>query len=177
MNFQMKPHPFLAHWVPGFFLSTTILLRHYYWSYHALMEYMPPSQTKSFIVGLAVVVFAWIAGQGLDAARDIAEHVLDLACPIDWEFFFWADRLAIERFEEHYFSYYVFCFNTAIALAGMLMLWLLHGGFSLKAIEGITFLLVFFAADTYLLRMEIHRVLGEWNKRPHNGNRAPVSTI
>jgi hypothetical protein len=174
MNVQMKPHPILAHWVPGFFRSITVLLRHYSWSYHRLMEYMPPSQTKSFIVGLAVVVFSWIAGQGLDAARDILEHVLDLACPVNWEFFFWADPAAIENFEEHFFLYYVFCFNTAIALAGMLALWLVRGGFTMKEIEGITFLFAFFAVDTYLLRMEIYRVLEEWGNRPHKGNQKPA---
>ena len=81
-----------------------------------------------------------------------------------------ADAVAIEKFDEHYFSRYVFCFNTTLALAGMAVLWMLRGSFAMKTVEGITFLLVFFATNTYLLRMEIHRVLDAWNERPHNGN-------
>lgn len=170
MNFHMKPHPLMAHWAPGFFLSAAVLLRHYAWSYHRLMDYMPPSQTKSFLIGMVILVVSWIAGQALDAMRDILEHLVDLAHPLDWDFFFWAEPVEVEKFEEHYFSYYVFSFNTAIAMAGLLLVWLGREGFPFKVIAGITFLLVFFTIDTCLLRMEIQRVLSAWNKQPHRGN-------
>lgn len=178
MNFYFKPHPFLPHWVPGFLLSTAILLRHYGWSYHRLMEYMPASQAKSFLVGLTIVVVAWIAGQALGAARDILEHLWDLLSPIEWDFFFWCDAAEIEKFEEYYFSFYVFCFNTTLALAAMILLSLTRGSFPPKAMAGAALLLAFFAVDTMLLRLEVRRMLAEWSRRPHRGNRtAPGEAV
>ena len=173
MNFYLKPHPFLPHWVPGFFLSMAILLRHYGWSYQRLMDYMPPNQAKSFLVGLTIVVVAWIAGQALGAARNILEHVLDLADPVEWDYFFWCEAAEIEKFEEHYFSSYVFCFNTTLALAAMIMISLTRGSFPPKAMVGSSLLLAFFAVDTALLRMEVRRMLDEWS---HRGGGDPAAS-
>ncbi len=77
MNFSLRPHPLVAHWVPGFLF--VVIIEFCYDNLQSQLPRMlsPSSTTNSAFNILAVVVIAFVVGQVFDAFRDVAENLLD----------------------------------------------------------------------------------------------------
>ena len=159
----------MSRLAPGLLVLAIILLRHYNWSYQLFIEYLPANQAKSLLVGATVAVAAWIIGQLLSAAHDVLEHCLDSVWPVEWGFFFWASPEQVEKFEDHYFNYYVFCSSTALGLLLLLFIFTVRGSCPSKVATILSILLVFFATDAILLRKEIRKVLHDWSFKAPRG--------
>lgn len=116
MNFSMKPHPLIAHWVPGFVVTLIILLSIYEWDYSSLANGVVPTGTSGTFNILALAVIAFVVGQVLDAMRDLLENIWDIKWKINWQFFFEGDKEKLEKLHENYFTYYVFNCNLSLGI-------------------------------------------------------------
>jgi len=102
MNFSLKPHPLIAHWVPGFVVSLSIFL----WGPRLCLESMASNwnaineKFQIFLGGLIAVVVLFVVGQVLDSIRDLIEGKLDDYCKIKWEFIRKMDVNDLKKFEE-----------------------------------------------------------------------------
>ena len=115
MNINLKPHPFLAHFVPGCFTALIVIMAHYNWS---AMELNLASGNIKYPAAFALVVCLLMLGECIDAARDIFEHILDSrkGWGIKWRQFLVAGKEeSLYVFENYYFTYYVFCANSFVA--------------------------------------------------------------
>jgi predicted transporter len=116
VNFNLKPHPFLAHFIPGCFAAIVIAMAHYSWSMAKL------NQTLGTSSGFALLVFivgSLVLGECIDAARDILEDRFDKHCgEIDWNLLLHPEKKeeSLYVFESYYFTYYVFCANLVLAI-------------------------------------------------------------
>jgi hypothetical protein len=84
MDFSLRPHPLVAHWVPGFVVVVGTLGALFNWSYSKLVAEMAPTATTGTagLFGLAVIAF--VVGQVLDALRDsFWERLWDCLWPLD----------------------------------------------------------------------------------------------
>src|SRR5207249_3970827 len=73
MNFSLRPHQLVAHWVPGFVLLLTVQL----WRpamYCKLLGQLPSDRAALTLVW---IVSAFVLGQLLDSLRDLLEHCWD----------------------------------------------------------------------------------------------------
>lgn len=69
--------------------------------------------------GLAFAVTAFVAGQFLDALRNLIEELISIVCPkhaICWAYIWEFSSEKLDKMDDFYFTYYVFDFNLALAL-------------------------------------------------------------
>ena len=116
MNFSLKPHPLIAHWVPGFVSTLITLLAIYNWDYSSLAQSVVPTGTSGAFNILLLAVIAFVVGQALDAIRDLLENIWDIWWEVDWPFFFHGDKEKLENLLESYFTYYVFDCNLSLGI-------------------------------------------------------------
>jgi len=116
MPFSLKPHQLVAQWVPGSVLLVIIFLFARQDGMRHVMQLEQIGGTA--IVLLGAVTGGFVAGLLLDAIRDILEWGLCMvsAWKIDWGYIMRAETEKLQRFEDYYFTYYVFSFNLFIAL-------------------------------------------------------------
>lgn len=158
MNFSPKPHPLIAHWLPG---SVAIILI-YFWHHNcwSLACFGDMSRTQ-----LGLFVIASIAvGEMLDAVRDIGENLFECWCPeeqLNWEFFLEADEKKLDNFENYFYTYYVLCSNFALGLFPVLVLEIIRHCFAHWKIDLLLAVAVgIFVFDAILLRKQIRDLIG-----------------
>lgn len=125
MNFSLKPHPLVAHWVPGFTFLTLIWLSRHDWNFDALVLTGP----QAALITLILSVAAFVIGQVFDAFRDtLIETFLNKGDGKEkewekmWEKIINADTTKADRFEEYYFTWYVLDWNLALSLIAFLLI-------------------------------------------------------
>jgi len=121
MNFSMKPHHLVAHWVPGsvvvFSMAAVICLLFDYSLAH-LLETGP-------ILLLTLATF--MVGQLIDTIRVTwVEELkfLNNRGRINWDFFFECKDQRLENLENYFYVYYVFDLNILIAFVLSLIVYI-----------------------------------------------------
>ncbi len=122
MKFELNSHILIAHWIPGFFLVM---------AFRPMLIASTSEPIKSLmgsgtmggeaITALALAVVAFLAGEFLDASRDLLEDLWDLFQTVEWNFFSDAKQEEIEILRSSLFSYYVFDHNVSLALIFFLL--------------------------------------------------------
>lgn len=100
MNINLKPHPLVAHWIPGLVAVWTIMLSAYDWDYVSLfqvLEGMPSNNTNTLLRTSILAVIAFPVGEILDAMRGgVIEQSWDYLnqgeWEIRWDFFSFAEE-------------------------------------------------------------------------------------
>ncbi|SRR5712692_6690900 len=121
MNFSLKPHPLVAHWVPGLVALLIIILSAFDWDPTRAIKALTLKQ-DSFNLTIAILaVVAFPVGEILDAVRSgIIESFWDRVCngrwEIKWEFFFRGGTRELKNLHEHYFTWYVLDLNLSLAI-------------------------------------------------------------
>ncbi len=174
MNFSLKPHPLIAHWVPGFMVIFIVSFSVSNWDYTCLFNKIISSEatgSRGALIILTLAVAAFVIGEFLDSVRDLViERCLDCQGPIQWDFFFKADKNSLRNLMDNYFTYYVLNWNLALGiivssisiillrLLGLVTLpscrWILIGLLVIAA------LLFFFIWDAMELRRDIKKHTG-----------------
>ena len=144
MDFSLKPHPLVAHWVPGFFFCLILTLGHYGWNIHSMLNSLAclgTGSTATTITLLIISVVAFVIGEFIDSIRDILEIARDKTAEwlvngkqectrlknvsqkvmgwfpqMEWTFLIDGDKEKILQVDERYFTWYVFSANMAIGL-------------------------------------------------------------
>ena len=178
MNFSLKPHQLVAHWVPGFVVLTMWLLAdvHHANTHPNFIAHWSKINTlvgSSFRVLLAAIV-PFVIGQVLDALRNLIEEWLDKKEEIKWLAEFKLNETELNLFENTYFTYYVFSANLCIGLAlGLLLilcLCIFPCDHALLFITAVLAGIVLFFFDAKSLRGEIKKILDEAAKRKSHEN-------
>lgn len=169
MNLSLKPHPLIAHWVPGFVLLLMILLSAFDWRYESLIARIPSELHSASLIIFALAVLAFVSGQFLDAVRNgLIEECWDYCeekrqiQQLNWGFFFDGDEAQLKHLHEHYFTWYVANLNLSLAIVfgGAVSLVLaLYRNYPwhliLPVTIGIVAVIVIFMRDASGLRKEI----------------------
>jgi len=121
VNFSLKPHPLIAHWVPGVIVLVTGLLTWSDWSVSKLLSTFAGDGSKATVSVLVLSVIAFVIGGTLDSFRNCSEDD-----EVNWDFFFDASEEKVSRLNEYYFTYYVLSRNLALALTVALLIFAVH---------------------------------------------------
>ncbi len=121
MNFSLRPHPLIAHWVPGVVVVVTALLAWSDWSVINVLAVFAGDAPKAAISVLVLSVFAFVIGEVLDSCRNCREDN-----EVNWDFFFDSDKEKVKRLDEYYFTYYVLNKNLASAIALAWVIFIVH---------------------------------------------------
>ena len=149
MNFSLKPHQLVAHWVPGFMFLIFLAPSHPI-ARSAVESLLPRGDA---LRGFVLAVVASPLGEFLDCMRDLCENIWDRWSEIRWDFFFDADQDRFDRFYGSYFTYYVFNCNLALSLLYFSLTRLISHKYDQVAV-GLIVACVFIA-DAYFLRKNI----------------------
>ena len=170
MNFSLKPHPLVAHWVPGFTFLTLIWLSRHGWNFGVLA----PTGPQAALYTLILAVAAFVTGQVFDALRDsLIERLFDKHKKLKWEKIVHADSGKVNRFEDYYYTWYVLDWNLAISLFAFLVTfllsWLTGWPANIRCHIGV-FVVVFarialFIINAILLRKEIIDLIKDWEPK------------
>jgi hypothetical protein len=134
MSFSLKPHPLIAHWVPGMVVLVLIVLSHFNWCYENFVNDWAGSTSAAAVTVLLLSVGAFLIGEVLDSARDglierlfdwIAERRRRCRGKVNWDYFFTLPPERTEQFNDYFFTYYVLNVNLVLALALSFVLLLL----------------------------------------------------
>ncbi len=178
MNFSLKPHPLIAHWVPGGLVVVAVLMAWNDWSVSTVLALFAGDASKATISIIVLSVAAFVIGEIFDSLRDGRE-----SDDVNWDFFYDASEDEIKRLNESYFTYYVLDKNLvcAISVAWVFFAWhppawacwntlSCHPScctglcfLAVTAIVGITIWIL--VRDSKLIRDEIKR---HTNKRPRS---------
>jgi len=114
---------------------------------------------------LALVVAAFLAGEILDASRDLFEHLWDRFQSVKWDYFAEAENDQVEKLRSSYFTYYVFDCNVSLALVILLLsnIFINLLGSSIVVVFVLIFLLIF-AGNARSLRGEIAARTERWHE-------------
>jgi hypothetical protein len=111
MNFSLKPHQLVAHWVPGFVFLLLVTILHPD-LYGRVKTLLPAEQVSR---GLVWVVLAFVSGQLIDCLRNgLFEWWRDKRQEVNWDFFFTGNAERLENLDRWFFEYYVFDLNLAV---------------------------------------------------------------
>ncbi len=178
MDFALKPHPLMAHWIPGFALLTVVLFSYFNWNYDSVAEGLAPTDQRAILNVFLLAVTAFVIGEILDSLRDICEWGVDYFCgplfPEDWgQILSTLTEQQRSVFEEHYFTYYVSGANLALAsfvvvISGLVqqfhISWLSWVGLTIP--HRVHFLaacsMVILGTDALLMRREMQTVIKQW---------------
>lgn len=137
MNFSLKPHPLIAHWVPGMVVLMPLVFSHFHWGYEKFVNDLADSTSAAALSILLLSVAAFLIGEVLDSARDSfieigldwfgrtwprAEKedypILRYLRPIElnWSYFSTLTPEKAQVFDDYYWTYYVLNMNLALAL-------------------------------------------------------------
>ncbi len=178
MDFALKPHPLMAHWVPGFASVSVALLSHFDWNYDSLAEGLAPTDHRAIFNAFVLAVTAFVIGEILDSLRDICEWGVDYFCgqlfPEDWgQILSTLSEQQRRIFEEHYFTYYVCGANLALASFLVFISGLVQQ-FHISWLSWVSLIIpyrvhffvacamVILWADALLIRREMQRVIKQW---------------
>jgi len=148
MNFSLKPHPLIAHWVPGMVVLMPLVLSHFNWSYNNFIKDCAGTGSAATVTILLLSVGAFLIGEVLDSARDsFIEILLDWVgrrwprseehdypvvryirpIELNWGYFSpeTLDPGKAETFNDYYWTYYVLNMNLDLALLSSMILRLL----------------------------------------------------
>ncbi len=121
MNFSLKPHPLIAHWIPGTIVVASAALAWNDWNVSTALALFAGDASRATISILALSVAAFVLGEIIDAFRDFREKD-----DVNWNFFFDASEEEIKRLNESYFTYYVLGRNLVWALLIALAFFIWH---------------------------------------------------
>jgi hypothetical protein len=121
MNFSLRPHPLIAHWVPGVVVVATALLAWSDWSVINVLAVFAGDPSKAAVSVLVLSVFAFVIGEILDSYRNCREDN-----EVNWNFFFDSDKEKVKRLDEYYFTYYVLNKNLASAIGLAWLIFIVH---------------------------------------------------
>jgi hypothetical protein len=121
MNFSLKPHPLIAHWVPGVIVVVTGLLAWSDWHVSKVLSTFAGDASKATLSVLVLSVIAFVIGGILDSFRNCSEDD-----EVNWDFFFDASEAEVQRLNEYYFTYYVLSKNLTFAIAVGLLIFAVH---------------------------------------------------
>lgn len=115
MEFPLKPHQLLSHWVPGLVVLMFLAFLHFNWDYIKFTDVVAKQGSVASVSILLLAVAAFIIGEFIDAIRDLTE---------DW----WNNKPKYKiiyshlhtdgadlQIRESYWTYYVLCYNLVIA--------------------------------------------------------------
>ena len=165
MDFSLKPHPLIAHWIPGFtFLALAWGVIHN-WDVSQFAK--SPSETA--LNTLVVIVFAFVVGQVFDAFRNaIVEPILDKWKKIEWLALLTVEHDKVELFDELYFTWYAFDWSLALSLMVLLILELAHlpedHGCKVGISSATLAVAALFIWDAVSLRAEICEITQRWKE-------------
>jgi hypothetical protein len=174
MKFELNSHVLIAHWIPGFLLVMAV---------RPILLDGPSAPLKSLLgsgvqggeamATLAIAVAAFLAGEILDASRDLFEHLWDRFQNVKWDFFAEAEQDEVEKLTRSYFTYYVFDCNISLALVTFLLINIFNNllGSRLVIVFPLIFLLIF-AVNAWSLRSEIAARTQRWLQSRQNANPA-----
>lgn len=113
MNFSLKPHQLVAHWVPGFLVVCSVALTVCYIQDRCVFTVFG---NGGLLLLLAVAAF--IVGQVIDSFRDhcIETWLDDHKGKMKWDFFFECKDQRLGNLEGFFWDYYVFSINLVIAV-------------------------------------------------------------
>jgi hypothetical protein len=132
MNFSLKPHPLIAHWIPGMVILTFLVLFHFHGSYSAFLKDYAGNGSSVTITIFLLSVGAFLIGEVLDSFRDgVIEPFWNWLAKkngknaITWDFFWKVSPEKGGQFDDYYFTYYVFNMNLSLALfLDLLFFWM-----------------------------------------------------
>jgi len=122
MNLSLKPHPLIAHWVPGVVVVVTALLAYSGWSVSTTLATFAGDASKATVSVLVLSIAAFVVGEIFDAVRDcVADE------NVNWDFFFdEPSEKKDERLNNYYFTYFVLERNLISALAVSWLIFIVH---------------------------------------------------
>ena len=164
MKFELNSHILIAHWIPGFLLVMAIRPVLIVGSSAPLRSLMGKDiQGGDAMIALALAVAGFLAGEILDASRDLLEHIWDRFQRVYWDFFAEAGKDDVEKLTGSYFTYYVFDCNICLALLILLLgnsfVNLLGSGLVVAFLLAV---LLIFAVNAWSLRSEIASQTKRW---------------
>jgi hypothetical protein len=167
MPFSLKPFQLVAHWVPGWTLLVIIFLAAKQ-NHLGLIGRIEQDWGTSLVL-LAIVTAAFVAGELLDALRDIGEWLLDCLpkWKIGWDFIMEMPEEKLRRVEDYFYTYYIFSSNLTLALVvGIIVELFLPLRFPCWAQWGLVIAMLVTLANAITLRLEIVRITAHFLK-PH----------
>jgi hypothetical protein len=172
MKFELNSHILIAHWVPGFILVMALRAR--------FLNSPPPLLKSSIgldapgdeaILALVLVVVAFVAGEILDASRDLLENLWDRLQTVKWEFFTDAAQDEIEKIKTSHFTYYAFDCNISLTLIILLCCFfsqiLQNGSTGFISLGIFIAIIALFAWNAGSLRKEIADRTERWAQSMH----------
>ncbi len=163
----LKPHAFISHLVPGFSLLLFIFLSHCNWTLHTVKGYFADmTATQGAAYGFIAIVISFLIGEICDSFRDgIVEWLIEKIRKkkeIKWSFFFEAPEDEINKLQEHFYTWHVFNFNSALSLSIGSVLAYVYGAPLLLKI-GMPIGAIILIINAFTLRKEIRELI---EKRP-----------
>ena len=169
MNISLKPSPIIAIWLPGFALTTFVILCWHNGDKVGLFGALQLDTSISFWPAIAIIVASFIVGQFLDAIRDILleNFVFEKLCgEVKWQFFFEAKKESLENLDEWFYSWYEMDANIVVGSFVAIIL-ALSGKVSIDCFAWIIIVaaLVFFFLDAKELRSDIKEMIDRYYER------------
>jgi hypothetical protein len=118
---KVKPYLIISHLLPGCFFLLISLIDYEKWEFDKIKASVKDLNSTSLIgLGIILLIAAFLFGEIFDSARDGAlEWIFEKLSKkkVRWDYFYdQPDEKKLARFEEFYFTWYVFNLNTAMAL-------------------------------------------------------------
>jgi hypothetical protein len=173
MKFELNSHILIAHWIPGFLLVLAVRPILATSSSDALRSLMGSGiPGGDAMIALALIVAAFLAGEILDASRDLFEHLWDRFKSVSWDFFAEAEQGEVEKLRTSYFTYYVFDCNISLALVILMLSNIFVNVLSRGLLVAFFVILLVFAGNAWTLRGEIASRTGRWHRTRRDARHA-----
>ena len=115
MNFPLKAHQLISHWVPGLIVLMTLVLSYFKWNYTDFINVFARQGSVATTSIILLSIVAFVIGEFIDCIRDLLEYVWDLTgYKIDCERLFSNDPEMLEK-RDSYWTYYVMSSNIVIS--------------------------------------------------------------
>jgi hypothetical protein len=189
MNFSLRPHQLIAHWIPGFVVLCICFVcdLHYNFGYlHRVQRLLENTENKSVFLEKSIVVLVFAAavltlGQFLDALRDIIEWLLHRrpGWKIRWEKIAAMKPERLAAWDDFFFSYYVFSANLTIGIFVVFLFLALNLSFHMswgKLLVHCLVVALVFGFDAYILRCDVRIILNETKDAAVNDTRQEPAT-